>query len=1638
MKKYKKFSKENIADIIALTPMQEGMLFFYLKEPEKNHYFEQLSLKISGKIDIDCFEQAWNFVIETNEMLRTVFWWKKLKSPTQIVLKKHTLTLRYHDFFSEGIGESIGWIEEIKVKDRNEMFDLREVPFRVTLCKVEEDKYEMIISNHHILYDGWSNGIILREFLNAYNDLTAGKVPFIPAKTSFKEFVKWNQQQDTKKQEIFWREYLRGVDRDNRIEIPIKRGNIKDSESGNSKEESGVRNYRYRMTFNGEKGDGVRDFVKAHKITAAALLYGVWGILLQKYTNSSDVIFGTTVSGRSAKIKGIENMVGLFINTIPLRVRTSTSTSTSISTGCSTGERQSLVRMLVCLSETLQTREAYENTPLVKINECIQRSDNEDIFDSIVVIENYPLDTRQLEKSGPLRIDSFSIVEATHYDLTVVIQVSDSIDINFIYQDWLFDDVVIRRLGTHFTCIIREILENPWKDISEIDILSPEEKQQILEDFNRTAVDYPREKTIHQLFEEQAEKAGDKIAVISVEHGAQSMGRRTGIGTMSITYRELNEKSNQLARVLQAEGVGKKGITGIMIHRSLEMVYGVLAILKIGSAYLPVDPDYPQERIHYMLMDSRSNLLLTGNIHNGSLEEGPKVIDIENEEIYSGDPSNLPTAGKSDNPAYVIYTSGTTGRPKGVLVEHINVVRLVKNTNYIAFYPQGRLLQTGALEFDASTFEIWGTLLNGAGLVLVSKETILNHVLLKNVIRKCSISIMWLTSSLFNQVSDIELFAGLTHLLVGGDVLSPPHINRVRKRFPHLKVINGYGPTENTTFSTTYLIDDHDPDRESHKKFPIGKPIANSTAYIVDKNNHLMPVGVPGELIVGGDGVSRGYLNNPELTAEKFDQDFQDDQDDQDEKGPAARGEKKGTGKYFLDKIEKAEVSHHSSFITHRSAFYRTGDLARWLPDGNIEFLGRMDRQVKVRGFRVELEEIQNVLLKHKDIEEAAVISRNDETGENYLCAYVVGSLETSQISGLRDYLSGKLPGYMIPSYFVVLDQLPLTPNGKLDRKALPDVETISGTGTEYCAPRNEREEKLIKIWANVLGIEAGRIGIDDDFFQSGGHSLKAIRLISHIHQAFDTEITLTRLFQSPTIRKLSLYMDQTSENKHSPIELAEKKEYYMLSSGQKRLIVLQTLDPDNIAYNIPYIMVLEGEVEKETIKDIFLKLIDRHESLRTSFQSVEEEVVQKIHDVVDFAIEYYDKKPSTPVTERCQRSIYSDIEGKNTPHMLDPGRCEDIIKMFVRPFDLSRAPLLRAGLIREMESRYLLVIDIHHIIADGVSEAILINELTALYTGEELPPLKLQYKDYSEWQQHHSRKEAYKQQEAFWLKAFEGEIPMLNMPTDFSRPEIQNFEGNVKGFELSRSESDRLKEVARSEGATLFMVLLAVYNVFLSKICCQENIVVGVPIAGRKHADLDNIIGIFVNTLALRNDPRGERSFREFLRSVKKRTLEAFENQDYQFEDLVAKVLVDRDAGRNPVFDVMFTSNNWGKPVEKPLENEINKLNLETMEYKTSRFDLILHSFEREETIGFMFEYSTKLYKKETIERFAIYLKKVVSSVVNNPGIKLSEIEIVSDEEKGKLIQKIKKKKSKIIMELAERNKTQGQAARLSADFDY
>ncbi|WP_338400464.1 amino acid adenylation domain-containing protein [Bacillus thuringiensis] len=1086
------------------------------------------------------------------------------------------------------------------------------------------------------------------------------------------------------------------------------------------------------------------------------------------------------------------------------------------------------------------------------------------------------------------------------------IETSKTLRFSLDYCTELFTQETIENLCEHYINVLDNVINSNEMKISEIDLLSESEKNQILYEFNNTKAVYPKDKTIQELFEDQAKKTPDNIAIVFEDE--------------KLSYKELNEKANCIARVLRNKGVKPDTIVGIMVDKSLETITGILGILKAGGAYLPIDSDYPKKRIEYMLKDSESNILLSKKNLVESIEFNGEIIDLLNEELFNLDRNNLEIINSSSDLAYVIYTSGTTNNPKGVLCEHKNVVRLVNNTNYIEFSKDDKILQTSSMVFDASTFEVWGALLNGLELYLSKNEGIILPELLEKFVDKNNITILWLTSELFNQIAEenIDVFKGLRYLLVGGDVLSPKYISLVRNQFTNLKILNGYGPTENTTFSTTYLIE-----KEYSSNIPIGKPITNSKAYIVDGNFNLNPVGIYGQLCVSGDGLARGYLNRPELTAEKF------------VENPFESGAK----------------------------MYKTGDLAKWLPDGNIEFLGRMDNQVKIRGFRIELGEIENRLLRHKDIKEAVVVVKENKNHEKEICAYVICEKEITQLN-LKKYLKESLPEYMIPVHFMRLEKMPLTFNGKLDRKSLP--EPIRDTTlNKYEAARNEIEEKLVKIWSEVLGIE--KVGINDNFFELGGHSLKITVVISKIHKELDRKVPLKELFKSPTIKELSEFIESTEENRYLEIEKVEEKEYYEASSAQKRMYMLQQFDRTSVAYNMPVVFELEGKVNKEKIEETFKSLIIRQGILRTYFETIEGEIVQKISTFCEFKL--------------TEKKDNEDIE--------------TIINKFIRPFELEKGPLFRAEL-SENRGKYYLLIDMHHIISDGVSMNILINEFTELYNGGTLEPLKLQYNDFASWQNKFLKSEDIKAQEEYWINSFNDEIPVLNLPYDYERPTVQSFKGERVDFEVNEKITENLKKLAKETGTTMHMILLSAFNILLSKYSGQEDVVVGTPIAGRTHADLQNIMGMFVNTLPLRNKPEGDKKYLEFLKEVKENSLKAYENQSYQFETLVEQLNIKRDTSRNPLFDVMF---NMIDTVDAGNYIELDKLNLSLfkMKNRTSKVDLSLVAVEYIETVGITLEYCVELFHEDTIQVILEDYYCILRNISTNKNNTLNDIELSS-----------------------------------------
>ncbi|MFC2156042.1 amino acid adenylation domain-containing protein, partial [Acidobacteriota bacterium] len=1057
-------------------------------------------------------------------------------------------------------------------------------------------------------------------------------------------------------------------------------------------------------------------------------------------------------------------------------------------------------------------------------------------------------------------------------------------------------------------------------------LLSDSEKQKLLLEWNDRAREYPRDRCIHEWFEEQANRSPDKIAILSRD--------------MHVTYLELNCRANRLAHHLRLAGVDPETPIGIFMDRSPGLPTALLAVLKAGGAYVPLDPEYPRERVTYILEQSGVRAVLTENhlIKRLSFYRGKRVlIDSDWHEITQRSKNNPISGVRAANLAYIIYTSGSTGVPKGVAIQHSSTGALIAwALNRFDKKDFSGVLASTSVCFDLSVFEIFVTLSSGGTIILV--DSVLD---LPSIKASDRVSLINTVPSAMRELLVIGAFPSCCRIVnLAGEPLKKELVNKIYDTGLVSKVFDLYGPSEDTTYSTVSL-------RKQGGIETIGVPIDNTKAYILDENLNPAPISVPGELYLSGSGLARGYYNRPDLTAERF---------------------------------------IPNPFDSTGGRLYRTGDLARYQDNGNIIFLGRIDHQVKIRGFRIECGEIESVVAQYAGVSEVVVLAREDMPGDKQLVAYVVPvNSEGISTGGLREFLLQRLPTYMVPSAFVQLEVLPLTPNGKIDHRALPAPDwDRSSARAEYVAPRNTVEELMAAIWRDVLGL--GKVGIDDNFLELGGHSLKATQLVSKLHKTFNVKLSLDDIFQAATVRALADLLKDVAPDSHIPVAAVEKKEHYPISSAQKRIYVSQQLDPGSTTYNIVAAYFITGSVDREKLENTFKGLIERHESFRTAFDVADNKTVQKIADSLPFEIEIH----------RAKNSFESGSHHKQF--------LTNTIKNFTRPFDLSNAPLLRAGLFEPDQGHPLLVVDMHHIISDGISLDIFQEELCALYDGIALPRMRVQYKDYSEWLRHIKFQEQLRKQEAYWLNEFSGERPLLDLPADYKRPPIRSYEGATYFFDLPGETFSRLEQMARDHKTTLYILLLSMYTVLLGKLSTLEDILIGTPASGRRHDDVEQLVGMFVNTLILRNFPSAEKSFAHYLKEVKNRTLAAFENQEYQFDDLVEKVVKVRESNRNPLFDVVFALENFVSLYSGTGEED---LGIRSYPYKedSAKFDLNLTAYEGEDSLRFGLEYSSKLFKKETAKRFADYFLRIMAAVIENPVQKLSHIDILSPEEKSRVL---------------------------------
>ena len=1499
-KEYVKINESAKKDYYEASSNEKRLYAIWNMNKESIAYNMPMVLRINKKLDKDRVEETLRKLVSIHEILRTSFLIKDEKL-VQNISDNVKLDYKYMELTLEQANREI----ESFIKP----FDLSKAPLmRNRLIKINDNEFIFMSDFHHIIADGISMNILTEDFVKLYKGEQLEKDIL-----QYKDFSEWQNSSKyrvlEKRQEKYWLERFKGDIPELELETDFKRPKIR-SFDGN----------RIELSISKELTNNLKKVAVETGSTLYMVLLTAYYILLAKYSKQEDIIVGTVEAGRE-QIE-LENTVGMFVNTLALRNYPS-------------GYKTIKEFLLEVRKNTLNDldNKNYQFEDLISKLDLKGDSSRNLLFDAIFVMENMRSNIN--DKDVKYVNNPFNIAK---FDMSLIAEEKNGrINFNFEYYTRIFKNDTIKRMLSNYIGILNTIVLDINTKIMDIDILSQSEKKVLLGEFNNTRSDYPKEKTIGELFEDQVEKTPDNIAA-EYENN-------------SITYRKLNEKANSLAHILREKGVREESVVGIVVDRSIEMLIGIMAILKAGGAYLPIDPEFPEERKKYMLEDTKTKIILTQERFIKNLNYGLEIINLEDSSIYEENTENLEIINKPNNLAYIIYTSGSTGKPKGVLIEHRGVVRLVKKSNYIQINEKDIVLQLSNYAFDGSVFDIYGCLLNGGKLILINKNILLEVAKLGNIIKEKKVTVFFITTALFNTIVDtnMEALQGVRKVLFGGERISVRHAKKALNYLGENRLIHVYGPTEGTVYTTYYPINYIDDNAET---VPIGKSISNSTAYVVGKNNELLPIGVPGELLIGGDGLARGYLNRKDLTKEKF------------IKNPFEKGGK----------------------------LYRTGDIVKLLEDGNIQYIDRADNQIKIRGFRIEKGEIESKLSNLDGVKECIVIDRSYENEEKYLCAFITTTKKV-QTSKLKEELSKQMPKYMIPSYIVVLDKLPVTVNGKIDKKALPEVDLTKVRESNYEAATNEIENILVEIWQDVLSQE--KIGISDNFFELGGHSLKAAVITSKIKKKLKVDVEVKQLFEAPTIKEFAKVLENLDKKEYIEIKKAEDKEYYPVSSAEKRMFALWETKEDDVAYNVPMIIEIEEKVDRERIEYTLNELIDRHEILRTAFEIINGEIVQKVVSDWKLDFKYYE---------------------------LTESEAEKRVEKFVKPFDLRKPPLTRSELIKVGKNKYLFMIDFHHIAVDGVSSEIITKEFIKLYKGEKLNKIKFNYKDYSEWQKSLEKEGIISKQEKYWLDKFKNKLPILNLPTDYKRPKIKKFDGSKEVFSIDRKLTQELRTFAKETGSTLYMILLAAYNVMLSKLSGQEDIIVGTVEAGRSRIEFQDIVGMFVNTMALRNYPEGNKKISEFIKEVRDNTLNDFENKEYQFENLIEKLDIIGDSSRNPVFDVMFVLEN----MDLTLKEDSEKIKIRDLKFDVSKFDLTLMAVESKDIIRFKFEYSVNLFKKETIKKFAKYYENILKGIVSNIDGKIKSINMLGKEEERILLKdfnssKVDYPKDKLLIELFE-----------------
>ncbi|MFL6336447.1 MAG: amino acid adenylation domain-containing protein, partial [Pyrinomonadaceae bacterium] len=1492
---------------------QQRLWFLEQLQPGGHAYNITEAVRLSGALDDDALAESLREVARRHEVLRTSILTVKGR-PLQIVSSSPGLNLSTLDL--SVLPDPEAEARRLAAEEASRPFDLSRGPlWRAIIMRLGGREHVVIFTMHHIISDGWSMEILIREVAALYHSLAEGSPASLPElPIQYGDFAHWQQghfQRGALDAELaYWERQLAGAPAEPGLKTDRPRPPVQT-----------FRGATESLLMPPSLAKSLHALSQRHRATLFMTLLAAFKAVLYRYTRQEDVLVGTPISNR--RKAEVEGLIGFFANTLVLRTRL-------------TGDL-TFRELLETVRAISLDAYAHQDVPFEKLVERLQpeRDLSRTPLFQVMFVLGYPR-AQRVDLPG-LQLAPLDFDRGTaKFDLSLFMrETGQGLSATLEYNADLFDAATAARMLGHLHTLLAAAAEDPDRKLSELPLLTEAECRRVLVEWNETRVEHPTGVCVHRLFERQAAQTPQAAAVAG--------------GDVRLTYGELNGRANRIARHLKSLGVGPDTPVGVFLGRSPETVAALLGVMKAGGAYLPLDAQYPDDRLAFMIKDARVPLVLTTGPLAARLSGcgAPLVLlDDDGESVSARDDGDLGLELSENNLAYVIYTSGSTGRPKGVGVSHAGLVNLVHwHRRTYGVTASDRATQLASVAFDASVWELWPYLTAGASVHLPDEETILSPPRLLRFFADEAITISFLPTPLAEAVlgetlpEDLSLRA----LLAGGD-----RLRRGSWRTLPFALFNHYGPTENAVVATCAPVA---PDAAEAVPPPIGRPIDNVQVYILDPN--LRPVGAAGELYVGGAGLARGYVGSPALTAERF---------------------------------------IPNPFSTEPGArLYRTGDVARHLAGGDIEFLGRADYQVKIRGFRVELGEIEAALGEHPGLRESAVVLREDASGEKRLVAYVVAAGGPVTGDELRTYLGGRLPGYMIPSAFVTLKALPVNANGKTDRAALPAPDWAGPRADgEFVGPRNPLEEVLTKIWGDLLRVEC--VGVHDNFFELGGHSLLATQAVSRVREIFKVELRVRDFFESPTIAGLAEKIEAarwSGRTASPPLVPVARDGLVPLSFAQQRLWFLDQMEPNSNVNNVPLAVRLTGRLDVGTLEACLTEIVRRHEVLRTTFVMVGDEPAQVFAPELSLSLAAVDLSHLGEAEReaRARRLAVEEVE---------------------KPFDLATGPLMRAALVRLAGQEHLFVLTMHHIVSDGWSMGVLVREVAELYRalGEGRPPalpeLPVQYADYAVWQREWLRGEALEAQLSYWREQLAGAPALLELPTDRPRPPVQTYRGTHLPIAMPPELLDGLKALARREGASLFMLLLAAFKVLLYRYSGERDVVVGSDIANRNRGETEGLLGFFINQLVLRTDLSGDPTFRALLGRVRETALDAYAHQDVPFEKLVEALQPERHLSRSPLFQIKFTLQNM--PVETL---ELPELSLKMLDVRghTSRYDIGIGIGEGEGGLYGLVEYSTELFDRTTVERMFRHYQTLLESVVADPSGRIDTLDLLSEAERRQLL---------------------------------